>query len=54
MPLLLWAIKGKRECDVQIPLAILTYILSSSAEWLHVLTITTWSSHKGQMDLGLG
>ena len=42
MPLLLWAIKGKWERDVQIPLAILTYILSNGVEWLHELTITTW------------
>lgn len=42
MPLLLWAIKGKWERDVQILLAILTYILSNRVEWLHVLTITTW------------
>lgn len=60
MPLLLWAIKGKWERDVQIPLAILTYILSNRVEWLHVLTITTWwkeenlpgpkSSREGQME----
>lgn len=41
MPLLLWAIKGKWERDVQIPLAILTYILSNRIEWLCELTITT-------------
>lgn len=42
MALLLWAIKGKWQRDVQIPLAILTYILSNRVEWLHGLTITTW------------
>lgn len=42
MPLLLWAIKGKWERNVQIPLVILTYILSNGVEWLHELTITTW------------
>ena len=46
MPLLLWAIKGKWERDVQIPLAILTYILSNRVEWLHELTITTWKEAK--------
>lgn len=56
IPLLLWAIKGKWERDVQIPLAILTYILSNRVERLHELTITTcWkepteSSREGQME----
>lgn len=41
IPLLLWAIKGKWERDVQIPLAILTYILSNRVKRLPKLTITT-------------
>lgn len=59
MPLLLWAIKGKWERDVQIPLAILTCILSNGidvAAWTdynHMVETAkasrhpTWSSREG-------
>lgn len=60
MPLLLWAIKGKWERDDQIPLAILTYILSNRvAAWTdykHMLKrgktfqVPTDSSFEGQME----